>query len=334
MHVTIFASLLVAIFAVSQVAAFVEDGDAMAISLFKGFMGNHKKQYATREEFNYRLSVFKGNMEVAKKLQKLNPAGSYGVTKFSDLTPDEFKKFHLMPSFSHEDIEGEAGPLNKANLNMRQLQDPLPQSFDWRGKGAVTAVRDQGRCNSDWAITVTEAIESAWYLAGNPLTNLSVSQIVDCDSLSDECRGGAPQLAYRYVINAGGLESEEQTKRLQVVASIKSYLYATTSHNETEMQMVLYNQGPLSVCVSSTDWQHYQRGVMTYCYGIMDHCAQATGFTNVQGSDNVTYPVWTIRNSWGTDWGVDGYLYLERNKDLCGVADLATIPVVDKNTVV
>ncbi|KAL6050146.1 E3 ubiquitin-protein ligase HTD1 [Balamuthia mandrillaris] len=331
----------VAVLAVAQVAAFVSENEAMTISLFKGFMAQHKKQYATEEEFNYRLTVFKSNLEVAKELQRLNPAASFGVTKFSDLTAEEFKEFYLMPSFNREDVLGEAEPLEEATVDVEELQDGLPDSFDWRDKGAVTAVKNQEQCGSCWAFSVTETIESAWYLAGNSLPVLSEQQIVDCDTTDQGCNGGYPTSAYDYIMNAGGLEAEKQYpyeardgqcqfQKGKVVASIKNYLSATSSKNETQMQMVLYNQGPLSVCVAATSWQTYQGGVVTSCDKMMDHCVQATGFKNMEGKDGKTYPVWAIRNSWSTDWGMDGYIYLERNKDMCDVAELATIPIVDK----
>ncbi|KAL6047950.1 cysteine-type endopeptidase [Balamuthia mandrillaris] len=90
---------------------------------------------------------------------------------------------------------------------------------------------------------------------------------------------------YPYNAKWGGCKFKND----KVVASIKSYLYATSSRNETQMQMMLYNQGPLSVCVAAASWQNYRGGVITSCDDYYtDHCVQATGFKNMEGNDNKT----------------------------------------------
>jgi len=173
------------------------------------------------------------------------------------------------------------------------------------------------------------------------LYSLSPQQIVDCDiGNGDEgCNGGDTPTAYEYVIKAGGMETwnnypytgEDDTcnfTKSEVVVTIKNYTYITTDKNETEMQIGLVQRGPLSICVDAASWQFYVSGVVgDLCGDSLDHCVMITGFTNYSDVFG-TYQVWTVRNSWGEDWGMDGYLYVERGGDYCGIADEVTIPLV------
>ncbi|KAL6070892.1 Cysteine proteinase [Balamuthia mandrillaris] len=340
MQKSVLVCLLVAVAATAVFGQLLHDNnkqeqtDALTMTLFKNFMAEYQKEYPTEEERLYRLSVFKSNLEVAKEQARLNPAASFGVTKFSDLTIQEFEQFYLMPNLA-------AIPREEVLLEEEELEDvaALPTSFDWKDKGAVTAVKNQGQCGSCWAFSATEEIESMWFLAGNPLPLLSEQQVVDCDPTSYGCSGGWPYSAYEYVIQAGGIEGESDYpytaqdgqcsfQKSKVISKLVKWYSSTNNRNETQMQVVLQQKGPLSVCVAASTWATYRSGVLTSCDNGINHCVQATGFQNMVGNDGNTYPVWNIRNSWGTGWGMDGYIYLERNKDMCALADESTYPQV------
>jgi len=209
-------------------------------------------------------------------------------------------------------------------------------------KGAVTAVKDQQQCGSCWAFSVTEAVESSWILGKNVSAssiNLSPQQIVDCDDSDAGCDGGNPPTAYDYIINAGGLEpvskypytAQDGTcnfRKSDVVASISNWQYANSLYSETDVQTSLLNWGPLSICVDATNWQDYQSGVMTWeqCawVNLLDHCVQLVGYNAVDSNN----PYWIVRNSWNTDWGVGGFIYLQMWEDTCGMAHEATWPTL------
>ncbi len=61
---------------------------------------------------------------------------------------------------------------------------------------------------------------------------------------------------------------------------------------------------------------------------LLDHCVLLTGWEDSYPSELGNVDIWKIRNSWGSDWGEGGYIYLERGYDLCGVADMVTLPIV------
>ena len=85
---------------------------------------------------------------------------------------------------------------------------PPPAAFDWRSRGVVTPVKDQGQCGSCWAFSTTGALESAWAVAGQPLLPLSEQQLVSCDTITnDGCGGGWPYAAISWV-GAHGVATE------------------------------------------------------------------------------------------------------------------------------
>jgi cathepsin F len=309
--------------------------------LFDSFVGRFNKSYVSQKEYHQRAAIFQQNLALVDSYNRQEGSAIYGVTKFMDLTPQEFRAQYLMPKGSINNKR----PAIAQPISVDIPNAPLPQTFDWRTKNAVTPTKDQGQCGSCWAFSATEAIESAWFLAGNTLVSLSPQQIVDCDQgRGDEgCNGGDTVTAYAYVIAAGGMETDaaypytgEDGKcafdSSKVVAKITGFTYATQNLNETEMQVKLMAMGPLSICVDATTWQFYVGGIVEhFCASApddLDHCVMITGFDHRVDWLDRDVPIWNIRNSWGADWGYDGYIYVERGYNLCGVADEATLPLV------
>jgi len=294
---------------------------------FVKFQLKYNKAYQSQEEFNRRYAIFQENMRISAQLNKKNPLHNAGVTKFSDLTKDEFKALMLMkksPRTVHDPAR---------NANFTQLKNvKVPATFDWRDKGVVTPVYNQGQCGSCWAFSATENIESVWKLAGHTLTDLSMQQIVDCDTTDSGCDGGDLPTAFAYVISQGGMDDlndypytgEDGTcsfKQSEVAAKITGWEYATQNSDEKIMQQYLVAHAPLAICVDASTWQNYNGGIITPDWGCgdsLDHCVMATGYGTQQGTN-----YWIVRNSWGTDWGISGYLYIQMGSDICGVADEA-----------
>jgi C1A family cysteine protease len=332
-------SVLVALLFVVAVAfaAQVYENGAVEItedpkSLFLDFMQTHNKHYKSVSETAAKFENFKATIARVNKLNAQSRNAHFGITKFADLSPEEFSTTILM--------KNKIQP--KEDTEVVQPADvAVPSTFDWRDKGAVTPVKDQEDCGSCWAFSATEAVESAWILAGkatNTSIDLGPQQIVDCDTTSDGCDGGETESAYTYLIGAGGQESNVsypyhgvdgqcQFNDKLVVAEINSYKAATSFYSETTLQSNLVAWGPLSVCVDAASWQDYQNGVLTHfeCafFNVLDHCVQLVGYNATAPT-----PYWIVRNSWTHVWGVDGYIFLEMWHDTCGIAHDATWPVV------
>jgi len=215
-----------------------------------------------------------------------------------------------------------------------------PDQFDWRTKKVITPVKDQAQCGSCWAFSVTENIESVWMLAKNITAEnfkpLAPQQIVDCDTSDAGCNGGNPPTAYEYVKSAGGLEGEssypykatDQTchfDKSKIEVQISGYKYS--SGVEKTMLTEISTWSPLSVCVDAANWQDYSSGVMGEweCCWIceLDHCVQGVGY-----DVSASAPYWILRNSWGSDWGMNGYILVDYGHNTCGLTEEATTATV------
>jgi len=325
---------VVALILVSVVSAHEEVDEEQLYQSFQQWALTHGKTYDTIDEKSLRFANFKESVKrinINNAYTEMRGSGAtFGLNKFSDMTPEEFSEKVLMTPFTP------AADVHKRS-NMLTPRITAPDTFDWRNKGAVTAVKDQGQCGSCWAFSVTENIESVWILAkgitNDTLPPLAPQQIVDCDSSDLGCNGGNPPTAYDYVKGAGGLDDEKDYpytaqdgtcafKSTAVVAKITGYKYATDGDEDT-MKNNLASWAPLSICVDARYWQDYSGGVMTewQCDWIvqLDHCVQAVGYDTT-----ATTPFWIVRNSWGTDWGEKGYIRLQYGANTCGLTQEST----------
>jgi len=291
---------------------------------FERFQVTYNKQYVTAAERTARFQIFSENMAKALSRNHENIAAGgtavHGVNKFSDFAPSEFgsKCVSGMPKQPQERASGSVG--NSGVL-------------DWRTKGVVTDVEDEGQCGSTWAFSVKESIESFAATVGkHPLVKLSTQQIVACDQDDDGCCGGEPDVAFKYVIKAGGLETDVDYpytsgngtvdkclfNKAKVKISFKNF--TMVAPGEQILHSVL-SLGPPSACVSAESWQTYTGGIMTSCLGTMDHCVQVVGY-----DDTHSPPYWIVRNQWGTDWGEKGYIRIAQGNDVCLIGDLVSHP--------
>ncbi|XP_075044838.1 cathepsin F isoform X2 [Mixophyes fleayi] len=171
------------------------------LSLFKEFVMTYNKKYNDDDEAVKRLHIFSENIKKAKEIQeKDGGTAEYGITKFSDLTEDEFRTLYLNPLLASQPPR----PMKKAEVP----KDPPPTEWDWREHGAVTDVKNQGMCGSCWAFSVIGNIEGQWFLKRGSLISLSEQELVDCDGVDHACGGGLPSNAYEAIEKLGGLETE------------------------------------------------------------------------------------------------------------------------------
>jgi len=207
----------------------------------------------------------------------------------------------------------------------------LPDSVDWEGI-YTTKVKDQGYCGACWAFAVAQQLESDGVRLGlyDLDVQLSPQQIISCDTEAVGCSGGWTESAYNYVAEAGlSYESQypfsaymekEMTEdsakclpnSIKGVISVAGY-YSLVS--EDDMVEYVKSTGPLSICVDSTEWNTYVKGIVKSCPQNANHCVQAVGVTT--SNDGTGY--WKVRNSWGTEWGEDGYIRLAVGQDTCAI---------------
>jgi len=320
--------LLLALFAVSF---------ATVRQQFLDFQENYGKFYSTQDEFDLRFNNFKANLRRNVLLSHANPRATFGINQFSDLSQEEFASKYLMSN----DFSNYQAPAPKdfsvESRNVRNC-NPDATNFNWGSCGATTPIYNQGQCGSCWAFSATETIESYYYLEGGPLTSLSVEQIVSCDTAgTDEgCGGGEPSGAYEYVESAGGIvayTADPYNAGNGTAAScpfgttVPNTITTVTGYSSINGESGLYQQmssksgGPVSVCVAASTWQTYTGGVISSCSTTVDHCVQAVGYANY----GETGAYWIVRNSWGTSWGENGFIWVEIGSDLCSIGDYATV---------
>jgi len=247
----------------------------------------------------------------------------HGVTIFADLSDDDFKSAFL--GFKEVDDR------RLLNRSLRQKHDKRTLSKkdiddtykNWAEDGYTTSVRDQGYCGSCWAISAVQQVESDAIITGL-MTNkegLSVQQVVSCDKNDYACSGGNTETAYTYIGKTGGLELESvypytsyYAKNGHCTSNEDKYKITVqgyhTIDDEDDMEEYVLKKGPLSVCLAASSWSSYQSGVVSSCDKAVDHCVQIVGVD----TDN---EYWIVRNSWGTEWGDKGYIYLKTGQNTC-----------------
>jgi len=290
-------------------------------------MKNHNKEYKSDAEFLERFNIFKSNLRLIQdKNENSNGGAIFTVNKFADLSPQEFAEIYLMKDL----------PPYAPNATMLEVPKPTRPlaTFNWEDKGACTGIKDQGQCGSCWAFSVTENVESVWKIAHNQLNVLAPQQIVDCDKSNYGCSGGWPYMAFQYLAKQGGLDlqsaypytARDGTCKFNAGAvGAKITGYKSVPKDYTQIMNALPTTSPFSVCVDASTWQFYSSGVMTpsQCGSSVDHCVQMVGYN----SDN-NPPYWILRNSWGSGWGQQGFIWIQMGtQDACLVNDYVTTAV-------
>ena len=222
-------------------------------------------------------------------------------------------------------------------------EDILPIDFDWRGKNKVSSVKNQLQCGGCWAFSASEAVEGAWALEKNVLYNLSEQELIDCSKSygNQGCDGGSMISAFKYIIDNGlctnlsypyiAQDSTCQKNTCDSVVSISDYAQVSLN-NEKALKRALFKQ-PISVAIQANkrSFQMYQSGIYSDldCGTQLDHGVLLVGY-GYDLMNNMDY--WIIKNSWGPDWGEDGYIRILRNIDdkrgLCGIAMQPSYPIV------
>lgn len=286
-------------------------------------------------------------IEIMNKNRTYQTSALYGITAFSDMLQSEFEDLRLQKNYAERMAlrqANNAGSNEKLHRFRRDFTDAnLPRKIDWRTQGALTPVNNQHECGACWAFSAIETIEAAHWLRTGELRPLSTQQMIDCARNGNNgCRGGDICTLFEWLVdNDVAIRPaddyplhlrDEQCKKLTSVGNATTASESKTDVRVTNfvcMDMIgkeddllagLARMGPVAVAVNAISWQNYLGGVIQHHCGshpaLMNHAVQIVGYDL-----EAEIPHYFVRNSWGEEFGHQGYLKIAIGGNLCGIVN-------------
>ena len=303
---------------------------------FTRFQERFNKKYENIVEFESRFQIFKENLHgiIQHNMDKTQNF-TMTVNQFTDLTQTEFKEKYV----------GGLKSVEVGSYGCKSFSSGasgLPDSIDWRAKGAVTSVKDQGQCGSCWTFSATGAAEGAWAISKGQLIDLSEQELVDCATGinygSHGCSGGQMEGAFKYLIEHGQctLASYPYTAKdgschsCSAVAHFSS-CFDVKPNDQLSLKAAVSIQ-PVAIAIEADTryFQSYSSGVLTSssCGTQLDHGVLIVGYGVENGQK-----YWLVKNSWSSSWGENGYVKIARSDStndagICGIAMDPSFPSV------
>lgn len=301
---------------------------------WEDYMRQYNKQYKSEIETHLRRLMWEKNLKYVQEHNLQADMGHHtfwlGMNEHADLSDEEFSLYQRGYIMRNEST-------GSAYLSMANVQ--APDNVDWRTEGYVTEVKNQKQCGSCWAFSTTGSLEGQLYKKTGKLVSLSEQQLVDCSKENHGCGGGLMDLAFKYIKENGGIDTEESYpymaknekchfKRQDVAGSDTGFVDIPRGDEQALMEAVA-TVGPISVAIDAghKSFQLYKHGVYmeSECSASkLDHGVLVVGYGELDGEK-----YWLVKNSWGSTWGNDGYIMMRRDYDnMCGIATQASYPLV------
>eukprot|EP00929_Paragymnodinium_shiwhaense_P031653 TRINITY_DN17686_c0_g2_i8.p1 TRINITY_DN17686_c0_g2~~TRINITY_DN17686_c0_g2_i8.p1 ORF type:complete len:387 (+),score=71.72 TRINITY_DN17686_c0_g2_i8:190-1350(+) len=316
-------------------AASVDSVPAEAAYRFEDYISDFYRKYKPAEVEQRRHAFEEVLRRVAAHNAKPGMRWKAGVNELSDRTREELQRL-----LGYDKIQAFNRLSSRASEPSMMLSaEPLPASFDWRAEGVVTAVKEQHTCQGCWAFAAVEAIESAFALSGEALTELSVEQLVSCTPNPEHCGGSGgcggatAEQAFNYSAKAG-LTTEAaypykhypfsrhdcEAQQHAPAATVGGFVRLPPNDDQA-LVSTLVQHGPVVVTVAAASWLLYDGGIFDGelgmgCGADLNHQVLLVGYGQDKG-DNY----WLVRNSYGPKWGEQGYIRVLRaasgQKEVC-----------------
>ncbi|XP_044740641.1 procathepsin L isoform X1 [Chrysoperla carnea] len=333
--------LFVGLIAACQAVSFFD----LILEEWSTFKMTHRKQYESEIEDKFRMKIFMENKNKIAKHNKQYELGlvSYklALNQYGDMLHHEF--ISTLNGFNKSTsrlLRGDEP--NEAITYIEPANVEVPANVDWREQGAVTPVKNQGHCGSCWSFSATGALEGQHFRSTGKLVSLSEQNLIDCSKKygNDGCNGGLMDLAFKYIKNNGGIDTEKtypyqaEDEKCRYTAknsgaTDKGYV-DLPSGDEKKLKSAVATIGPISVAIDASheSFQFYSEGIYfeKECSSEqLDHGVLVVGY----GTDEDNKHYWIVKNSWGETWGDKGYIKMARNKkNNCGIATQASYPLV------
>ncbi|XP_045453423.1 cathepsin O-like [Melitaea cinxia] len=330
--------------------------------MFDSYIEKFNKSYKNNPvEYETRLEHFCASVQ---EIDTLNAASrgpihlraKYGLTKLSDMSKDEFHEIHLSDEKPHHNRNrrlrqswkqhdknykyDDKSDSSSANY-IRKKRAVLPQRVDWREKGVIGPVRDQGRCGACWAFSTIGTMEAMSAINTGKLNTLSVQEVIDCAGLGNSgCLGGDICLLLDWLMITNTAVQLDKDYPLQLTSGVckkndnatgvrvKTFTCDDMIGSEEKILEMIATHGPVTVAVNALTWQNYLGGVIQYhCSGSpmdLNHAVELVGYDLT-----AEVPYYIAKNSWGKSFGIDGYIKLGVGSNICGLADeVASIDII------
>ncbi|KAL2084368.1 hypothetical protein ACEWY4_019886 [Coilia grayii] len=286
----------------------------------------HQRQYLGLGEEAIRRTIWENNMQMIEAHNQEYELGIHtyelGMNHLGDMTKEEVvKKMTGLRPDMHEEL----------NNTFIAKPGPIPPSLDYRDKGYVTSVKNQGACGSCWAFSAVGALEGQLKKKGKKLVDLSPQSLVDCVPKNSGCLGGYVVYAFDYVCSNGIATEKAYPYQGTPGVSCKNYTKAAKCKgfktirpgDEESLAAALAQVGPISVNfdTSQPKFHLYKKGIYS------DYYCRPDKFTHAMLVVGYTTQAWIVKNSWGESWGDGGYIYVEKGRNVCGIASKASYPV-------
>jgi C1A family cysteine protease len=315
---------------------------------FKLWANDHGHTYKDESEIIKRAVIFLDNFESIKQ-HNSNPNRTYNqaLNYYSDRTLEEFIKARATNAGN---TKGTIQPAANIHTSDKATMSPVP-NFDWRQHNGVTPVKNQYQTNSCWTFSTIASIESAYIRSSGQELNLSEQQLIDCSprgdglgllNLFDDGTGpGMYETAFDYAkTHAIATETNYPfiqkkgtcNKNVQGAVKVLSHeetgsgIFSTEKSNYQNI-INLINKGVGSTYIyAGSELQNYHSGIITSCgAGMINHEINIVGYGNENG---INY--WICRNSWGQNWGENGYFRIAMGYSMCAIGWRVGVPTVTK----
>jgi len=340
---------LIAIICIVATVALVAHNLSYASDEFDSFVAVHKRNYNSVEEYEFRRNIFMNNLDYIEEFNSQGHTWWLGVNQFTDMTDEEFRQF-----LGYKPQKTGLKPLDTIKAPENVIND---EAIDWREKGYVRPVKNQGTCGSCWAFATNFGVEAAWVKynqekLGKTVSppDLSEQMLMDCDMKNGSCLGGLMQWAYAfYQENCPVFEKDYPYEEQDADCRNEGHQCATDKvldwydikkYDDNSLRHAL-SLAPVVIGIQAEnmEFRSYAGGIISEatCGYRPDHAVGIVGEyfnTTIVDGQEVTIPVWKVRNSWGASWGDEGYVNVERkeilvsglNVGVCGINMDPSIP--------